>query len=227
MCTTQMIQGISGAAIAIGGICLAMSGGKLWGRKINWKIGAGFAGIGVGLFMLVTSFPEYAIGFSVLATLALAYAAFLTIQEANAREKRRIEEERLKVNRDQVRIWLSISQNWATSIVDILDKDIAYYFASPKRLKILIDMFMIPSTDKTSILAISEKTPDAELAKRLKKAVTSFDHLIASLLNVISSEVRKLVEKRKLAEKQIEECRSSMFLVIQRVKEIKTLLLLE
>jgi len=91
---SQAIQGIIGGILAIVGILLAISGGNLWERKLKWHIGLGLPLTGIGLFMLITSFPEYAIGFSVLATLALAFAAFLTIKEANTREERRIKEER-------------------------------------------------------------------------------------------------------------------------------------
>jgi prepilin signal peptidase PulO-like enzyme (type II secretory pathway) len=97
----QVIQGITGGILAIVGILLAISGGDLWGRKLKWSIALGFALTGFGLFILITSFPQYAIGFSVLATLALAFAAFLTIKEANTREERRIEEERRKQEEDR------------------------------------------------------------------------------------------------------------------------------
>ena len=120
----QAIQGIIGGILAIVGILLAISGGDLWGRKPKWNIALGFALTGVGLFMLITSFPQYAIGFSVLATLALAFAAFLTIKEANAREERRREEEQRireeEKERDFKRRCLSDIQNWAEKGISFL-----------------------------------------------------------------------------------------------------------
>ena len=66
--------------------------------------------------MLLTSFPQYAIGFSVLATLALAFAAFLTIKEANAREARRRKEEIEREKRDRKERLLNEILDWATDI---------------------------------------------------------------------------------------------------------------
>ena len=97
----QVIQGIAGGVLAIVGILIALSGSGLFGQRINWRVGLGLALSGVGLFMLITSFPQYAIGFSVLATLALAFAAFLTIKEADAREQRHRNNELLKEKRDK------------------------------------------------------------------------------------------------------------------------------
>ena len=114
----QAIQGIIGGILAIVGILLAISGGDLWGRKPKWSIGLGLALSGVGLFMLITSFPQYAIGFSVLATLALAFAAFLTIKEADAREQRHRNNELLKEKRDKDERLLNEIIEWAINITE-------------------------------------------------------------------------------------------------------------
>ena len=112
----QAIQGIIGGILAIVGILLAISGGDLWGRKPKWSIALGLALSGVGLFMLITSFPQYAIGFSVLATLALAFAAFLTIKEADAREQRHRNNELLKEKRDKDECHLNEIIDWAIDV---------------------------------------------------------------------------------------------------------------
>lgn len=75
-----MIEGIAGGVLAIAGILLALSGSQLLGRPINWRIGLGLALSGAGLFMLITALPQYAVGFSVLATLVLAFAALMAIK---------------------------------------------------------------------------------------------------------------------------------------------------
>jgi len=94
MCLSQILSGIAGGVLGISGLLLVISTIRPPRHQINWKIGLGIPLFGLGLFVLVTELPQYAIGFSVLATLALAFAAFLTIQKADEREERRREEER-------------------------------------------------------------------------------------------------------------------------------------
>ncbi|MCX6011516.1 MAG: hypothetical protein NT134_04605, partial [Chloroflexi bacterium] len=111
-----MIKEISGPVLGIVGLLFILSGTKLLGRRLNWRIGLGVPLFGLGLFILVTELPQYAIGFSVLATLALAFAAFLTIQNADEREKRHREEELAKEKRDRKERLLNEIIEWAEEI---------------------------------------------------------------------------------------------------------------
>jgi hypothetical protein len=116
---SQEILEIIGFILLFGGTLLAASSVKLPVRKVKvyWRIVLGIPLAGVGLFFVITSSPEYAIGLSVLATLALAFAAFLTIKEADEREERHREEEsRIREEekeRDFKRRCLDDIQDWA------------------------------------------------------------------------------------------------------------------
>ncbi len=115
----QVIQGITGGILAIVGILLAIISSGIWFQRVKIRIGflgIGLALSGVGLFVLITSFPQYAIGFSVIATLALAFAAFLTIKEADAREQRHRNSELSKERRDRDAALLNDIIEWAIDI---------------------------------------------------------------------------------------------------------------
>lgn len=103
MFSTQVISGISGGVLGIAGLLLVMS--TIRQRRVNWRIGIGAPLFGVGLFILVTDLPQYALGFSILATLAMAFAALLNIKQSADRE-----------NRDRRERLLNEIINWATNV---------------------------------------------------------------------------------------------------------------
>lgn len=107
---------------------------KSWLRRNWWwltLIGVAViaAGILISIFrsnpfceFVVTFFDDWSVALSAGAAVILAFAAFLTIQEANAREKRRIEEERRQKEKDIDRNFRSQSINgiieWALELTN-------------------------------------------------------------------------------------------------------------
>jgi len=191
------VQGIAGGVLAIAGILIALSGSGLLGQRISWRVGLGLALSGVGLFMLITSFPQYAIGFSVLATLALAFAAFLTIKEADAREQRHRNNELLKEKRDKDERLLHEIIEWATDVAKcslekgIFDESVPVSgLQAEQALPELLDSvigFRIARASSVYISSIASKI-DPELKKSL-----------GNLIEEIKAQIKLIMEyKRKL-----------------------------
>jgi len=74
--------------------------------------------------MLVINAPVYATPFTVLATLALAFAAFKTIKQSSEQEQRRRKFEDAKENRDRNGLLLDEIINWTQEIDSATDKEL-------------------------------------------------------------------------------------------------------
>ncbi|MFC2016982.1 hypothetical protein ACFLUD_01040 [Chloroflexota bacterium] len=109
MYSGQLIEGIIGGVLGIFGILLALSGSRLLGSRVNWKITLGLATSGVGLFVLITALPQYAVGFGVLATLVLALAALMAIKQNE-----------LQFSGERNRVVVNRIRNWAEAIFDTI-----------------------------------------------------------------------------------------------------------
>lgn len=163
----QVIQGITGGILAIVGILLAIISSGIWFRRVKIRIGflgIGLALSGVGLFILITSFPQYAIGFSVLATLALAFAAFLTIKEANTREERRRKENLLK----EIAKWSADVRKYCASLDIGFNTQLERSQAAEKYLTLKFD-------GENLLIAVEKETLGDNLQGFLRSATQLFD----------------------------------------------------
>jgi hypothetical protein len=81
MIDVQMLKVIIWGILGIFGLLLAISMIKTE-KRLDWRIGIGIPLFGISLFVLVTEFPEYGIGFSILGTLILAGIALMSIKQS-------------------------------------------------------------------------------------------------------------------------------------------------
>ncbi len=204
----QVIQGIIGGILAIVGILLAIISSGIWFRRVKIRIGflgIGLALSGVGLFILITSLPQYAIGFSVLATLALASAAFLTIKEANAREERHRQEELAKERRDKDERLLNEIIEWAEDVARLNFKIFNFIEAQISKeswiesgIGEIVSQFQVVETKGVYMnsIAISSFKED----KKLSKAVKAVNKEIRGLADVSVKRLDKEVTSEIVTE---------------------------
>jgi len=125
MCSQQLFWTTLGSLLGIIGFLLVLWGVGLIRRKItNKKIYLGIILFGVGLTLLVVNAPVFATPFTVLATLALAFAAFRTIKQTSEHEQRRRVFEDEKGNRDRKEHWLDEILKWVNDIDNATSKEI-------------------------------------------------------------------------------------------------------
>lgn len=159
--SSQVISGISGGVLGIAGLLLVMSSIKQ--RRVNWRIGIGVPLFGLGLFILVTDLPQYALGFSILATLAMAFAALLNIKQSADREKRDREERYL----NEILGWLREIED---SIFPLIDLDIYK------------NLYKEIQEDK-DLVTIGVTKQDISRQRRLGKVFTDLDILKKEIRN--------------------------------------------
>jgi len=184
-----------------------MSGGNLWGRKLKWRIGLGFSLTGLGLFMLLTSFPQYAIGFSVLATLALAFAAFLTIKSADEREKRHRE-------RDFKRRVLDDIQDWAKQGIKSLANMLPHAGGPDWTVEIYPQLKSLTAQNKWMMDAsrIFAEDDKKALLKKVDKAAEELKQLCEVLEGKFPA--GNIIQRRN-------QCLKSFTEVLERIADVK------
>lgn len=95
MWSSQVLNGIIGCVVGIVGLLLVISRLRP-SRSTDWRIGLGVPLFAIGLFILITELPQYALGFGILATLAMAWAALINIKQRADQEEARRKEGQLK-----------------------------------------------------------------------------------------------------------------------------------
>jgi len=171
MFSSQVISGISGGVLGIAGLLLVMSSMKQ--RRVDWRIGIGVPLFGLGLFILVTELPQYALGLSILATLAMAFAALLNIKQSADRE-----------NRDRRERLLNAIIDWATNV------------AKSSLEKGVFDE-SIPIEELPAERALPELL-DSVVAFRMARAESlHVSNVAAEIDSILKKEIEKLVEGLK------------------------------
>lgn len=162
MFSSQVVSGISGGVLGIAGLLLVMSSMKQ--RRVVWRIGIGVPLFGLGLFILVTDLPQYALGFSILATLAMAFAALLNIKQSADQE-----------NRDRRERYLNEILGWLREIEDSIFPLID--------LDIYKNLYKEIQEDKDLVTNLGVTKQDIERQRRSGRVFTDLDILIKEIRN--------------------------------------------
>lgn len=158
-----MLNGIIGGVVGIVGLLLVISRLRL-GRGVDWRIALGVPLFGMGLFILITELPQYALGFSILATLAMAWAALMNIKQRADQEEAHRKEGLLK----EIAQWSADVRKYCSSL------DIG--FNTPlERSQAAQKYFTLKFDGKNLLIAVEKETLGDNLQAVLRSTIGLFD----------------------------------------------------
>jgi len=163
MWSSQVLNGIIGCVVGIVGMLLVMS--KLRpDRGVDWRIALGVPLFGTGLFILITELPQYALGFSILATLAMAWAALMNIKQRADQEEARRKEGLLK----EIARWSADVRKYCSSLNAGFNTPLERSQAAEKYFTLKFD-------GKNLLIAVEKETLGDNLQGSLRSSIELFD----------------------------------------------------